>query len=299
MPFPKASLSPINGGLDGLTGPGGVPQGNLGGAGTWSIAAGNADDLTLNVAACSLALTGWQPGSGQTVYMLCRPTTTGTLTITSTSYLGAGSTVINGSVGFTSGSPFLATLASTDGGVTVVVSGPVPIAAPTLTPQIPWNPSAFGVSTFNQVLSATGCDEGTLFVVTQQTRITKVGLGIAAQSGNIDAGIYDTTGASGTPGNRLGSAGSTACPAVGPAALTLTASVLLNPGVYWALVAADNATVSFNALTGVQAVRALMPSQSYRVRNTTGGMFPLAATAVNNALYNSDSNVVQIVPAAA
>jgi len=68
--------------------------------------------------------------------------------------------------------------------------------------------------------------------------ITKVAVYIGVSSGNIDVGIYNSSG------TRLGSSGSVASPGVGSQLISLSSSVALTPGFYYLAVAANNATIS-------------------------------------------------------
>lgn len=103
------------------------------------------------------------------------------------------------------------------------------------------------------------------FTVPHTVRVTNGWVEVGTQSGNLDVGIYDDAG------TRLGSSGTTAMGAAGTRqSLTLTTSVLLNPGrKYYAAIAVDNAV---SALRG------------YVVAGTAGGlpMVENAATRVNS-----------------
>jgi len=68
--------------------------------------------------------------------------------------------------------------------------------------------------------------------------ITGIRVTIGVSSGNLDVGIYDSTG------NRLASSGSTASPGTGNQTINFTASASLVPGTYYLAVAADNNTVT-------------------------------------------------------
>lgn len=68
--------------------------------------------------------------------------------------------------------------------------------------------------------------------------ITKVAVYIGVSSGNIDVGIYNSSG------TRLGSSGSVASPGTGSRLISLSSSVDLTPGFYYLAVAANNATIS-------------------------------------------------------
>lgn len=273
------------------TGPGGVPGANMGGNPTWAYQGTNWFDGVYNVINSTLTISGI-PTAPTSLYLVIRPQVSGTLNLAVT-----GGSVIPSSVGVTAGAPLFVNLVSDDG-ITFFFQTPL-LAPPSLKPVVPWNPSAFSAIVGNQVLSGSGGAEATIFVVEHQVTITKVGVGVGVQSGNIDLGVYDSSGVGGLPNFRLASAGSTACPATGPAALTMTTPVTLGPGYYWAIWTGDNSTVAMNFGTPPQAVRSLMPSIAWRVRDTTGGMFPLPPVAVNCSLYTADSNVVQIFAGAA
>jgi hypothetical protein len=77
--------------------------------------------------------------------------------------------------------------------------------------------------------------------------ITKVGVSVTTQSGNICLGVYRNTGMgrNARPGTRIATTGSVACPAAGDAEITLGgASYVVYPGD-WLVIAADNATAAF------------------------------------------------------
>lgn len=104
--------------------------------------------------------------------------------------------------------------------------------------------------------------------------VTSVRLWVGASSGNIDVGIYDSTGA------KLGSSGSVACPAgAAGRSVNLSSTVHLIPGeTYWAVLAADNNVATF--MMNTASVGILRPSNT-----VLGGFmeaaFPLPATLVS------------------
>lgn len=81
--------------------------------------------------------------------------------------------------------------------------------------------------------------------------ITKVGYQVGVQSGNVCVAAYANTGAgrAATPGARLATSGSVACPAVGYAETALGAAVTVLPGD-WLALACDNITATFAAALG-------------------------------------------------
>jgi hypothetical protein len=84
--------------------------------------------------------------------------------------------------------------------------------------------------------------------------ITKVALEVTTSSGNISVGVYSNTGVgrSAAPAAQKATSGAVACPAIGVAEVTLTASVRVEPGD-WLAISADNSTAAFrSALTAEQ-----------------------------------------------
>lgn len=122
-----------------------------------------------------------------------------------------------------------------------------------------------------------GANEATFtqFLVRHPIVVNRITLTIGTSSGNIDVGIYDDDGAGGAPSTRLVSAGSTPCPAAGAAAITVTETELA-PGRYWAALAADNLTATFQFGRIAGGTIALTPN-----RYTRAASFPLPATATS------------------
>jgi hypothetical protein len=101
--------------------------------------------------------------------------------------------------------------------------------------------------------------------------ITQLSTSIAVSSGNLDLGIFAADGTNGAPGTMLASTGSTASPGTGKRNLSLTAGVWVLPGVdYWFSEAADNTTITFDALNP-----AIIHGATYQ----QDSLFPLATVA--------------------
>lgn len=89
--------------------------------------------------------------------------------------------------------------------------------------------------------------------------VTGMALSIGVQSGNIDVGLYNSSG------TRVASSGSVACPAVSAKAqVSFTSSVAIGPGVYYLALACDNITATFSrfgtdVLIGVNHFNTSMP----------------------------------------
>jgi hypothetical protein len=108
--------------------------------------------------------------------------------------------------------------------------------------------------------------------------ITKIGLHVAIQSGNICVGVFSPSGSgrSAVPGARKGTSGSVACPAVGYQEVSLGGSVVVAPGDFFYL-GADNTSCSFRqARTSAGTASSLYTGINY---NTSPGEFPAALTA--------------------
>lgn len=110
--------------------------------------------------------------------------------------------------------------------------------------------------------------------VTGGGTITKIGLYVAASSGNICVSVYANTGTgrASMPGNRVATSGSVACPAVGYQEIALGASVTVTSGDYWFAISLDNGTATFaTAGTSGQAIQGMSAWQD--------SAFPSPATA--------------------
>lgn len=113
--------------------------------------------------------------------------------------------------------------------------------------------------------------------VTAGGTITKIGIQVTVQSGNICVGVYTNTGSGrdARPAVLRISSGSVACPAVGYAEVSLGGSVALLAGEWFAF-AADNATAAFVLTGGSATVSELMNGVSY----IQAAAFPLPNPAV-------------------
>jgi len=129
-----------------------------------------------------------------------------------------------------------------------------------------------------RMISASGgvgtAGKGFYFRVTGGGTITKLGLYIGAQSGNICVSVYANTGTgrASAPGARVATSGSIACPATGYQEIALGASLNISSGDYWFAVAADNTVATFGSLT----------SNGWAIQGVSAwqdGAFPLPATA--------------------
>lgn len=92
-------------------------------------------------------------------------------------------------------------------------------------------------------------------------------------TGNVDMGIYDNTGTNGAPNNRLGSTGANAA-VTGVFTKSLTANLLLNPGIYW-LAVVDTVADTFNARNPTSSM-----APAYKTSATNLTVLPATAGAV-------------------
>lgn len=100
-----------------------------------------------------------------------------------------------------------------------------------------------GVGTANQAIYMRVREGGT---------ISKVGLSVAASSGNISVAAYRNSGAgaAAVPGTQLATSGAVACPTTGYQEIALGSTVTLYPGD-WLAISADNVTFTVrSALAG-------------------------------------------------
>lgn len=110
--------------------------------------------------------------------------------------------------------------------------------------------------------------------------ITKIGLQIQTQAGNICVGVYANSGSgrSSVPGARQATSGSVACPASGYAEVSLGGSVTVNHGDWLALVADDGAASFVITHSNLLAGALWAGRSAYQ-----DGAFPLPATASSTA----------------
>lgn len=106
--------------------------------------------------------------------------------------------------------------------------------------------------------------------------ISKIGLEVVTQSGNVCVAAYRGTGTgrSAAPAFQLATSGSVACPASGYAEISLGSSVTLQPGD-WLAIAVDNGTATFRGDYSSGIVNNLWAGRS--CYQTSGG-FPAPAT---------------------
>lgn len=104
--------------------------------------------------------------------------------------------------------------------------------------------------------------------------ISKLGINVGTQSGNICLAVYSSTGSGSAarPGTRLATTGTVACPAVGEASIALDVPVVVVPGD-WFSFSADNTTA--------QIFKSLPPGMNLALSgyNQQTSAFPAPATA--------------------
>lgn len=113
------------------------------------------------------------------------------------------------------------------------------------------NVSNFGVASANDAKYTRVWGSGT---------ISKVGLVVAVQSGNISVAIYRNN--NGVPGTRVATTGAIACPAAGYQEVSLGGSYQVNYGD-WFCITVDNTTATFNA-KGSGVASALATNLGYK-----------------------------------
>jgi hypothetical protein len=108
-------------------------------------------------------------------------------------------------------------------------------------------------------------DRGIYVRVVNAATITKVGIEVAVQSGNVSVAVYRNTGtgpAAAPTGAPVASSGAVACPAVGFQEVALGASVVVAVGD-WLFLSCDNGTASFlRHSTGVSQAYGLAHRQA-------------------------------------
>ena len=125
--------------------------------------------------------------------------------------------------------------------------------------------------------AVTGANQAWLFRVPhhQSGTISKIGVHVTVQAGNVCVGVYSNTGTgrSARPDTLVASSGSVACPAVGYAEISLGSSVVVNPGD-WLAYAASSATTAIARQGGALQSEMGAGFSHYQV-----SAFPLPATA--------------------
>lgn len=130
----------------------------------------------------------------------------------------------------------------------VAGSGPAASKADPLGFGIPWS---FDPAQTHADLTVGAANRGWWYRVRGGATITKIGIHVQTSSGNICVAVYANTGSgrAATPGARLATSGSVACPAAGYAEVALGASVDVANGNHWLYVGADNTTAQLKAAT--------------------------------------------------
>lgn len=116
-----ASFTLASGSSDAVTGPGGVIGAVTGASTSWNIGSSpGCFDCTPNGSAVTLTISGFTDDVAVAGVVFLRPTSSGTLTVAV-----SGGTVTPSTYAYTSGTPVLLTVFSSDGGVTVDLGVPV------------------------------------------------------------------------------------------------------------------------------------------------------------------------------
>ena len=295
LPFTTPSSAPSSGAYVAqlfATGPGGTSGAALatGTAQSVSAVSYGAYDCAPSVSAITINWTGFLSGVPQSRLIFLRPTTAGTLTVQ------VGGTSV-GTVGYSSGQFVEISIDTDDGGATVVVGSSNGIAPASMSPAVPWIPMGYIVA------SATpGQYEAvfTAFIVERTITLTRVVLGLNTSSGNVDVGIYDSTGTNSKPGNRLIHSGSTATPSTVTNitnSVSLGGSLTVPPGLYWAAAQFDNATAALLQMD-TRGIGAILGNTLQALRcDYNVGSFGLPATAAANNRTDG-ANTYQVFPAA-
>lgn len=107
------------------------------------------------------------------------------------------------------------------------------------------------LATSTDVLAVQGANAAHYLRVIGGGSVSKIGLLVNTQSGNICASVHSNsgTGRLAVPGTRVATTGSIACPAAGYRELDLGGSVTVSPGD-WIGLGADNTTAKFGTMLG-------------------------------------------------
>lgn len=111
----------------------------------------------------------------------------------------------------------------------------------------------------------TVANTGLYYRVRDGGTISKVGLEVTTQSGNISVGIYSNSGLgrSAVPAARKATSGAVTCPAVGYQEISLGASVTVVPGD-WIAISSDNVTAAFRSLLTSELTTQLSSGRCYK-----------------------------------
>src|SRR5215469_3576958 len=102
---------------------------------------------------------------------------------------------------------------------------------------LPAAPQALYVPGVENVTATTAVTAGAAYAapcqLLAQVTVTQMRCSLSGSpTGNIDMGIFDSTGSNGGPGNLLGHTGANAA-STGVFTKSLTANLALSPGLYW------------------------------------------------------------------
>lgn len=123
------------------------------------------------------------------------------------------------------------------------------------------------------------------FVPLRDCVVDTIGFAVATQSGNVDVGIYSDS--SGSPGSRLASSGSVACPAAGARTLTFSEVSLTGGTLYWVAMSMSSATASFRYIGAGAGFYQPSTDTTPMGRRVASGGHPLASTAPASANVNN------------
>lgn len=194
---------------------------------------GTFDTSLTTVPAVSVSWTGSGSGWDYLTFTGCEFVTLATPSVPAIVLSGVRHVIVSTAalVGFTN--YFTADVNSSD--VRLITSGANPFIGP-VDPRL----AGSGGATHTSANRALVC----YFRVDAPVIVSGGTLQISAQSGNIDIGIYNST-------TRVGSSGTTACPAVGIRTIAFTAPIQLWPGILYGLaLAADNTTLGYIRQSG-------------------------------------------------
>lgn len=109
-------------------------------------------------------------------------------------------------------------------------------------------------------------------------RITKLGIWVGAQSGNITLAVYRGTQGRNPPTTRLATTGAVACPAVNYQEVALDVPVNVDSRTDWFAITADNTTATFGRVSASAVDTAMGTGLSYR-----GTLLPNPAVSLTAA----------------
>ena len=134
------------------------------------------------------------------------------------------------------------------------------------------------------------------FLVDWPTTITGAAIEVVTSGGTIQVGLYDSTGTSGAPGNRLASSTAAACPAAGVNRVAFTSSITIQPGYYYVALACSAASPTVQMQSYYTAKITFYENNGARYWGTVPSGPALPATAPGGLTNDQGGVMYAVVP---